>query len=82
MPNGLIDDASLRIHPEGLALSLTIPWYRSLWLSSVGTLRLTIDGEPVPEPRTSPSSSTACATRSPTCPSRATCSGTCSRIRC
>jgi sugar phosphate isomerase/epimerase len=49
MPNGLIDDTSLRSHPDGLALSLTIPWYRSLWLSSVGTLRLTIDGEPVPE---------------------------------
>ncbi|MEY9951489.1 DUF6379 domain-containing protein [Leifsonia sp. EB34] len=49
MPNGLIDDASLRIHPEGLALALTIPWYRSLWLSSVSTLRLTLDGAEVPE---------------------------------
>ncbi|MDH2444862.1 DUF6379 domain-containing protein [Amnibacterium sp. CER49] len=49
MPNGLIDDASLRTHPDGLALSLTIPWYRSLWLSSVGTLQVTIDGEPVPQ---------------------------------
>jgi sugar phosphate isomerase/epimerase len=47
MPNGLIDDASLRTHAEGLALSLTIPWYRSLWLSSVGTLQVTIDGETV-----------------------------------
>lgn len=48
MPNGLLDDSSLRAHPEGLALSLTIPWYRSLWLSSVTSLRLTIDGEEVP----------------------------------
>ena len=48
MPNGLIDDASLRIHPEGLALALTIPWYRSLWLSSVSTIRLAIDGADVP----------------------------------
>ena len=48
MPNGLIDDASLRVHPEGLAISLTIPWYRSLWLSSVGALRLVVDGEAVP----------------------------------
>ena len=47
MPNGLIADDSLRVHPEGLALSLTLPWYRSLWLSSVGTLQVTIDGEPV-----------------------------------
>lgn len=49
MPNGLIDDASLRTHPDGLALSLTIPWYRSLWLSSVGTLQVSIDGDPVDE---------------------------------
>ena len=49
MPNGLIDDASLRVHPEGFALALTIPWYRSLWLSSVTTLRLTFDGVEVPE---------------------------------
>ena len=47
MPNGLIDDSSLRPHPEGLALSLTLPWYRSLWLSSVTSLRLTVDGEEV-----------------------------------
>ncbi|RFA08153.1 pyruvate formate-lyase [Subtercola boreus] len=49
MPNGLIDDASLRTHPEGFALSLTIPWYRSLWLSSVSTLRVSIDGRDIPE---------------------------------
>ncbi|GGI47468.1 sugar phosphate isomerase/epimerase [Agromyces flavus] len=47
MPNGLIQADSLRTHPEGLALSLTLPWYRSLWLSSVSTLRLTVDGEEV-----------------------------------
>jgi len=49
MPNGLIADDSLRVHPDGLALALTLPWYRSLWLSSVSTLTLTIDGETVPE---------------------------------
>ncbi len=48
MPNGLIAEDSLRVHPEGLALSLTLPWYRSLWLSSVATLQLTIDGDEVP----------------------------------
>ncbi len=48
MPNGLIHDDSLRAHPEGYALRLTIPWYRSLWLSSVTSLDLTVDGEPVP----------------------------------
>ncbi|HEY8590490.1 MAG TPA: DUF6379 domain-containing protein [Naasia sp.] len=49
MPNGLLDDASLRQHPDGLALSLTLPWYRSLWLSSVTSLTLSVDGEEVPE---------------------------------
>ncbi|WP_295826857.1 DUF6379 domain-containing protein [uncultured Microbacterium sp.] len=47
MPNGLIHDDSLRAHPDGLALRLTIPWYRSLWLSSVTTLALTVDGDQV-----------------------------------
>lgn len=47
MPNGLIADDSLRVHPDGAALSLTLPWYRSLWLSSVGTLKVTIDGTEV-----------------------------------
>ncbi len=48
MPNGLIHADSLRPHPDGLALRLTLPWYRSLWLSSVTDLALTIDGEAVP----------------------------------
>ncbi|GIU54321.1 sugar phosphate isomerase/epimerase [Arthrobacter sp. NicSoilC12] len=48
MPNGLLDDASLRTHPDGLALALTLPWYRSLWLSSVSSLRLTVDGQDIP----------------------------------
>jgi hypothetical protein len=48
MSNGLIDESSLRPHPEGLALALTIPWYRSLWLSSVSSLRLTVDGQEIP----------------------------------
>ncbi|MEP6842143.1 MAG: DUF6379 domain-containing protein [Pseudolysinimonas sp.] len=49
MPNGLIDEASLRVHPSGFAIALTIPWYRSLWLSSVTTLHLAIDGDDVPD---------------------------------
>ncbi len=48
MPNGLIAEDSLRPHPDGLALKLTIPWYRSLWLSSVSTLRVTVDGTEIP----------------------------------
>lgn len=48
MPNGLIDESSLRVHPEGLAIALTIPWYRSLWLSSLSSLKLTVDGVEIP----------------------------------
>ncbi|MFD5214262.1 DUF6379 domain-containing protein [Microbacterium sp. NPDC058345] len=48
MPNGLIQRDSLRVHPEGAALVLTLPWYRSLWLSSVGTLGVTVDGVEAP----------------------------------
>ncbi|MHC3000506.1 C-glycoside deglycosidase beta subunit domain-containing protein [Microbacterium sp. HJ5] len=48
MPNGLIHEDSLRPHEDGLALRLTLPWYRSLWLSSVTSLELTVDGAQVP----------------------------------
>jgi len=48
MPNGLIQQDSLRAHPDGVALALTLPWYRSLWLSSVSTISVTVDGEEVP----------------------------------
>ena len=48
MPNGLIQADSLRVHAEGFALSLTLPWYRSLWLSSVTSLQLTVDGIEIP----------------------------------
>ena len=49
MPNGLIADDSLRAHPDGFALSLTLPWYRSLWLSSVSTITVAVDGAEVPQ---------------------------------
>src|SRR5690625_984892 len=48
MPNGLIAEDSLRRDPAGFAVVLTIPWYRSLWLSSVTSIALKVDGEEVP----------------------------------
>ena len=48
MPNGLIADDSLRVHPDGLALSLTLPWYRSLWLSAVDGVAATVNGVAIP----------------------------------
>jgi Domain of unknown function (DUF6379) len=47
--DSLINDASLRIHPEGAAMLLQLPWYRSLWLSAVNSFTLAIDGVEVPE---------------------------------
>lgn len=46
--DSLINESSLRPHPDGFALSLQLPWYRSLWLSSVNAFRLSIDGGEVP----------------------------------
>ncbi len=48
MPNGLLDGSSLRPHPEGLALSLTLPWYRSLWVSSISSLRVFVGEQEIP----------------------------------
>jgi len=44
----VLTDTSLRAHPDGLALALQLPWYRSLWLSSVSDVQVTVDGTPVP----------------------------------
>lgn len=33
--------------PDGLAIALTLPWYRSLWLSSVSDISVVIDGRQV-----------------------------------
>lgn len=44
----LIDD-SLTARPDGLAIGLKIPWYRSLWVSSVSDVVVRIDGHDVPK---------------------------------
>jgi sugar phosphate isomerase/epimerase len=49
--DSLINAASLRAHPDGVALSVQLPWYRSLWLSAVNAFALTVDGVPVPPER-------------------------------
>ena len=40
---------SLTVREGGLAIALKIPWYRSLWLSSVSGVELTLDGVKVPQ---------------------------------
>jgi hypothetical protein len=44
----VLTDDSLFVRPEGLGIALTVPWYRSLWLSSVSTIAVAVAGRPVP----------------------------------
>jgi Domain of unknown function (DUF6379) len=44
----VLTDESLIRRPEGLGIALTVPWYRSLWLSSVSGIAVAVDGRPVP----------------------------------
>ncbi|WP_204264689.1 C-glycoside deglycosidase beta subunit domain-containing protein [Geodermatophilus normandii] len=43
----LTRDSLLR-RPEGLGIALTVPWYRSLWLSSVSSIAVSVEGRAVP----------------------------------
>jgi Domain of unknown function (DUF6379) len=43
----LSEDSLLR-RPDGLGIALTVPWYRSLWLSSVSDIAVSVDGRPIP----------------------------------
>ncbi|MGY1849314.1 C-glycoside deglycosidase beta subunit domain-containing protein [Blastococcus sp. SYSU DS1021] len=44
----LTDDSLVR-RPEGLGIELTVPWYRSLWLSSVSDIAVSVEGRAVPK---------------------------------
>ena len=46
--NTLLSDDSLSVRPEGLAIAIQLPWYRSIWLSSVGAITVTVDGRVIP----------------------------------
>jgi hypothetical protein len=43
----LTDDSLIR-RPEGLGVALTVPWYRSLWLSSVSDIAVSVEGRTIP----------------------------------
>ncbi|MDS2173441.1 DUF6379 domain-containing protein [Nesterenkonia sp. CL21] len=49
----LINDSALRSHPEGVAIALQLPWYRSLWLSAVQSVDVSVDGDRVAPERLS-----------------------------
>lgn len=44
----VLNDNSLLRRPDGLGIALTVPWYRSLWLSSVSSIAVAVNGRPVP----------------------------------
>lgn len=44
----MLDDDALRARPQGFELDIHLTWYRSLPLSCVETIELTVNGEPVP----------------------------------
>jgi hypothetical protein len=44
----VLTDDSLIHRPDGLAIALTVPWYRSLWLSSVSDIAVLVEGRPIP----------------------------------
>ncbi len=47
--NSLFADKDVRRTPDGLAVSVQLPWYRSLWLSAVDDVAATVNGTPVPK---------------------------------
>ena len=45
----VLSDDSLIRRPEGLGIALTVPWYRSLWLSSVSDIAVSLEGREIPK---------------------------------
>ena len=40
----VINSKSLAVTEKGLSLALTLPWYRSLWVSSITSIGASVDG--------------------------------------
>src|SRR3712207_4245722 len=49
--NSLFKETDVRRHPEGVAVSIQLPWYRSLWLSAVDDVSAKVDGVEIPKAR-------------------------------
>jgi hypothetical protein len=47
LPDQIIEPDSLQIDADRVSVSIRMPWYRALPLSSVADLSLTVDGQPV-----------------------------------
>jgi hypothetical protein len=44
----VLTENSLIRRPDGLGIALTVPWYRSLWLSSVSDIAVAVDSRQIP----------------------------------
>lgn len=42
--NSLFKDSDVRRHQDGIAVSVQLPWYRSLWLSAVDDVAAKVNG--------------------------------------
>jgi hypothetical protein len=49
--NSLFADKDVRRTDDGIAVSVQLPWYRSLWLSAVDDVSASVDGVEVPKDR-------------------------------
>ncbi|MFM6977665.1 MAG: DUF6379 domain-containing protein [Micrococcales bacterium] len=49
----LLSKKSLAATANGMSLALTVPWYRSLWVSSVTSINVWVDGQEVPQEKLS-----------------------------
>ena len=49
--NSLFSEKDVRRIENGIAVSVQLPWYRSLWLSAVDDVAVTVDGEAIPKER-------------------------------
>jgi hypothetical protein len=47
--NSLFADKDVRRTADGIAVSVQLPWYRSLWLSAVDDVAATVNGVAVPK---------------------------------
>ena len=49
--NSLFAETDVRRTPDGIAVSVQLPWYRSLWLSAVNDVAATVNGVQIPRDR-------------------------------
>ena len=49
--NSLFSEKDVRRTDDGIAVSVQLPWYRSLWLSAVDDVAASVDGVEIPKDR-------------------------------